>query len=346
LLTTPWVPIATAALVVLPWAIMIHLREPDFWRYFFWVEHINRFAGDDPQHVRPFWFFVAYLPITGWPWMLLLPAALIGLRQSNGQTRILWYAAAWALVPLLFLSLGKGKLQTYILPCFAPASILLAAGLERYLAAGWQGALRIAVVVMVSLFVVMLGVVLAVQMGTLGGPWYSPSEHWPLAALVGSLLAGAGCAVFAYCTSRPAARLIAITVAGAALIVPLQVAVPDRALDRFAPGSTIERYAAASPDTIVVSDAGMFGAVAWALKRADIYVVAPGEIEYGLSYPESRHRWLEGDALAQLIEANRGRQEILVICWPSSESRVASRLPPLAERAQYGEVVFWRIPPS
>jgi len=37
-----WIPLLTACLLVLPWSLLIHAREPDFWRYFLWEEHWKR----------------------------------------------------------------------------------------------------------------------------------------------------------------------------------------------------------------------------------------------------------------------------------------------------------------
>jgi len=57
-----WLPVLTALLVVLPWGIRIHLREPDFWHFFFWNEHIRRFMADSAQHKESFWFFFMAAP--------------------------------------------------------------------------------------------------------------------------------------------------------------------------------------------------------------------------------------------------------------------------------------------
>ena len=344
LLTTPWVPLVVAILVSLPWAVLIHLREPDFWRYFVVVEHLQRFAGDSAQHTRPPWFYVAFLPLLGFPWIWLLPAGLLGVRADGRDKQLLWYLALWALMPLLFFSLAKGKLLTYVLPCFAPLSILLAAGLERYFAAGGRRALRVAAVVVVGLFVLLLALLVAAQRGAFGTPAYDSGERLQLTAIAAFWVAGAACGGIAFFSARPAVRLAAWTGAGVAFFLPLDAALPQRALDSIAPSTAVAHYAATPRDTVLVSDDWLFGAVAWTLRRDDVYVVSAGEIEYGMSYPESRHRKLVGTMLADLIAANSGRHDVLVLCAADTEEAIEKQLPPTTERSQDGHVRVLKIP--
>ncbi|MGV2465600.1 UNVERIFIED_CONTAM: 4-amino-4-deoxy-L-arabinose lipid A transferase, partial [Pseudomonas aeruginosa] len=103
--------VLVALLVCLPWALVVHAREADYWRFFFWHEHIRRFAGEDAQHSRPWWFYLPLLAVACLPWSGLLPSALRQAWHERRQAPVV-FLALWLLLPLAFFSLSRGKLPT------------------------------------------------------------------------------------------------------------------------------------------------------------------------------------------------------------------------------------------
>ena len=189
----------------------------------------------------------------------------------------------------------------------------------------------------------MLLTVLAAQLGA-AAPVYGANERLALATFAALAAAGTAAALVAYARATPGVGCAAIAVVGAALALTLDLALPQRALDNVAPVTAVAQLGRVAADTVLVSDAPLFGTVAWTLERSDVYVVSPGEIEYGLGYEDSRARRLDADGLARLLAASRGRHDVLIVCAPSTARTLGPQLPADAVQTRRGEVVFWRIP--
>lgn len=146
----PWLTGTVLTLVIaVPWYVLAERRTPGFLNYFIIGEHFSRFVttgwGDLYGGVRSLprgtiWLFGFLATL---PWSLLLPAALVWprLRQALVSRQLVndpWrsYLLFWNLAPLVFFTLPRAPLITYVamgLPAFALllAQLLRDSGLER-----------------------------------------------------------------------------------------------------------------------------------------------------------------------------------------------------------------------
>lgn len=314
LLRTCWIPLLTALLVSLPWAVMIHIREPEFWHFFFWNEHIRRFMADNAQHSQSFWYFFLVLPGAALPWTFLFPAAISGLKLENSKGKLLRFAICWFMFPLLFFSACKGKLPAYILPCFPPLAILTVMGLQMYLERGWKRAFNTGALLAALLTGLVAVSMLVVQIWAFHG--FKPYIHtWNWVLLLAGLLTSV---LFTLFSIRASTLKKKILLYGAAPILFLFVApsvLPDSIIETKAPGEFLLRQThRMRPDTILVSDESLLGAVCWFYRRSNVFLVGdPGELGYGIRSDGLRDRLLDLEELKKLVSENLGTGRVTLI---------------------------------
>jgi 4-amino-4-deoxy-L-arabinose transferase-like glycosyltransferase len=112
-----------------PWFVLAARAQPEFLRFFFIREHLQRFLTPIEQRTEPWWFFAPVLIVGILPWITRAASVLAtGWRDSAppggfAPRRLLWI---WSVFVLVFFSSSNAKLIPYILPAI-PALALLAA---------------------------------------------------------------------------------------------------------------------------------------------------------------------------------------------------------------------------
>ncbi len=128
-----WLPgLAVYFVVMLPWYVLVQIRNPQFLRVFLLEHNLARFGTNMFQHKQPFWYFVPVLLLSVLPWTVLVGMAVVRVIRKLLQERLQTsgtfevFLLLWGVLPVVFFSLSESKLPGYILPAIPPFGILLA----------------------------------------------------------------------------------------------------------------------------------------------------------------------------------------------------------------------------
>ena len=336
------VAILVAVVVSLPWVLAVHAQEPDYWRFFFWHEHIRRFAGEDAQHDAPWWYYLPLLVGFSLPWVALLPPALKQAWQTRRQTNIA-FLLLWLWMPLIFFSLSKGKLPAYILPCLLPLALLLGhtladrLKLEQGRVLGINGVLNLALGVITLLALVYL---------QLKKPLYDHELHnlvLVFIGLIGWIMANLLQAF------RPLQCWGAPAFGSLLLIGLLPAGLPNSVVANKTPDQFILDHAQELGQSarLLSNDLGAASALAWRTKRPDVsFYNTIGELKYGLAYPDSLKQRVNPDQIQQwMLEARQqGPVGVVMRVKGDDELHELEQLPKEGKRYEQGNLVILIIP--
>lgn len=311
--------VLVAVVVCLPWVFAIHHQEPDFWHFFFWNEHVRRFAADDAQHARPWWFYLPLLVASSLPWAALLPSTFIEAWKQKRQPAIA-FMLLWLLLPLAFFSLSSGKLPTYIMPCLMPLALLMGYTVIEHLNQGRGRSIRINGVINITLGTISLIALLYLQISK---EIYENTEMFSLSlvfiVLIGWLVTNA------LQIMRPLV-FWAIPAIGIWMLVALApAAMPAQIVNSKMPDQFIAEHldALAQTSSLLSNDLGAASALSWRLKRPQVDLFNTiGELKYGLADPAMDSRKVTMDSIEKWMTEARKKGAVGVVMRVNSVQEV------------------------
>ena len=338
------IAIAVAIVVSLPWALAVHGQEPDYWRFFFWNEHIRRFSADDAQHASPWWFYLPLLVAFSLPWVAFLPASLKQAWSTRRQAGT-GFLLLWLVLPLAFFSLSKGKLPTYILPCLLPLALLMASTLVDRLKQGQSrlfkvnGVLNLAIGLLTLLAIVYLQLKKPVYVDEMNNLVlvFIVILAWVLANLMQVV--------------RPLSTWAAPAIGSLLLVAILPAALPHSVVYSKTPDQFVLEHLEELSQTkhLLSNDLGAASALAWRLQRPDVALYNTiGEVKYGLQYPDAATRRVDVDQVQQWMSEARkiGPVGVVMRVKGEDEVREAELLPKEGKRYERGSIIILIIPQS
>lgn len=119
-------------LFAVPWFVLVSVRNPEFFDFFFIHEHFTRFLTTEHRRPGPWWYFVPIFFVGLLPWLTVFAwtAARAWRDAPDPADGFNWqrFALLWSAVIFLFFSASGSKLPSYIMPIYPALALVI----------GWQ----------------------------------------------------------------------------------------------------------------------------------------------------------------------------------------------------------------
>ena len=129
--------------IALPWHILVSLKNPSFFDFYFIHEHFERYFTTIHRRYQPFWFFIPIIILGFLPWTFFLARAIKdAVPKTFRDWKIYDFESClivWIVFIFIFFSCSNSTLIPYILPIFPALAILVG----RFLSYVWKNHLKV-----------------------------------------------------------------------------------------------------------------------------------------------------------------------------------------------------------
>ncbi len=116
-------------LLTLPWHILVQIKNPEFFHFYFIEQHFLRYFTDYARRTKKWWFLPTVTLSCLYPWLVFLPQTLVHHLTKTfrawQQSKTTVFLLLWIAVIYVFYTFSSSKLIPYILPIFPPLAILI-----------------------------------------------------------------------------------------------------------------------------------------------------------------------------------------------------------------------------
>jgi 4-amino-4-deoxy-L-arabinose transferase-like glycosyltransferase len=313
-------------LIAAPWHILIQLKNPEFFQFYFIDQHFLRYLTDYAGRRQAIWFFPAVTLGGFFPWVcfLLIPflrggAAFLLFAAKKFRERFFYARASsnvlpnpprtpllqrgelllhkptlffilWAAVLFIFFSLSKSQLLSYALPIMPPLALLMA----RYFALHWQERHNRAIA---AGFFLVAGLGVLISIGAVIALHDRSMPLFVYVAITLLLIGTLSSAIVYWCMGIQKALIILILTCSSCFVMG-DVAYPSIDTRSLKP-LILTLKAKLTPDSEVVSYHEYYQDLPVYLARRVTVVSYKGELEFGTRHQDTREWMLDEQSFWQ-----------------------------------------------